>query len=184
MIYKFYGGIHPFRNLLRSHTCIQKTSANSLHLLSHFDHMPVRIIKAHDSLSPGVFDCRMNILQKIQFLCFLDKCIKIIFLKINLRIIGTIRYWFSGELLPAFLGLQRQAACQHSIGTQIRNSAQPQNLAVKFFGALDILYNKQRVLHFHMAGTAVTHTVCGSVRLQKSDAAGGQQLIFTVPKLE
>ena len=146
--------------------------------------MVVGIIETDNTLSPCVRHHRMHVFERRDRTELLGKSVEIIFLKINIRIIGTIRYWFSGELLPAFLGLQRQAAGQHSIGTQIRNGAQPQNLAVKFFGALDILYNKQRVLHFHMAGTAVTHTVCGSVRLQKSDAAGGQQLIFTVPKLE
>ena len=87
--HKFHGHIHPLCGLLRCHSALQEAPADNFHIFSDFDNMPVRIIKAHYSLAPGMFLHRMHIFNVTLFqsVC---KFVKIIFFKIYLKIIAAI----------------------------------------------------------------------------------------------
>ena len=80
--YSFKWNTHFFGYFFNWHSLIQISLTHVFHIFSDFYNMVVGVIKTYHSLSPCVFDYWVDILNRFYSLEFVDKGIKIIFLKI------------------------------------------------------------------------------------------------------
>ena len=62
-LHKFYRHFHTRRDLLRSHAAVQEALADYLHVFADFNDMPVRVVEAHNALTPCVFLYRVDIAE-------------------------------------------------------------------------------------------------------------------------